>query len=149
MLNRMRDFRRFWLLIALLVATPVALAQPLEDGQHDAAVVSRGVATELMARLGVARRNRLHKESICLDALLTQANSVRAQVLQHTGRLRVALRDGDSADARRQRALLDRLAERARALDRMAAGCQAARVATHTRVTSIIPDAPRGEPAPL
>jgi len=148
MLRRTRDFRRFWLLIALLTAAPAG-AQPPTATDAEAVRVSKRVATALMQRLSVARHRGMQRQSRCLDALLTQANSLRAQAAEHTQQLRAAVRRNERDGAQRQRELLSRLSERARTLDRMATACQPERVVTHTRVTSTIPLAPRHEPAPL
>ena len=145
-----RRSRRFWPLIVLLLASPRASAQPpAADADSGAGVTGRHVALTLMAQLSQARREGRVQRSRCLDDLLTQANSTRAQIERLHQALIDARTRGDAAAVERARTRLGHLQRRAVTLGREARSCRGERVADATHVTATIPLAPQSEPAPL
>ena len=136
-------------MIAVLLVAPVAAGQPPVEAGARSLAPGDHVSRVLLARLGDARRLGQRRAAVCLDRLVTRANSLRGQVQHHRELLDAAVQAGDSQGTVRQRDMLVRLVARAKQLQRASENCLAQPPAMGTRVVVVIPVSPRYEPAPL
>lgn len=125
--------------LLLALAPSSAWAQRAESASGAASSVVRNaeLSAQRVARLlDEARASREPERVMCVDARLSQIHSLLRQALERAHRVRVA----DAAHAERERALIGRLADQIRALERDARACvdPEAAGAERTRVVTTI-----------